>query len=235
MKLAFKNFLQAEAKYLKNLVFGGLDGVITTFAIVSGVFGASLGPHVVLIMGFANLVADGLSMAVGEYLSTEAKAEYQESQRLLQYHEIQKHLLSSGQDLQAYYVQQGLPEKDAKHIVALLSKNKEVLTNTVMSEHNQNFIKESPIHNALATFTAFIIFGFVPLISFIIAYIFPAIQTIMFALSGALTALTLVLLGILKATITQKNILRSGLETLIVGGAAATAAYVIGFLISLIV
>jgi len=61
---------QAHGQYIKSAVFGGLDGIVTTFAVVAGVAGASLSPGIVLIMGFANLVADGLSMAIGDYLST---------------------------------------------------------------------------------------------------------------------------------------------------------------------
>lgn len=66
-------------KYIKSLVYGGLDGIITTFAVVSGVAGASLAVRVVIILGFANLLADGISMAVGDYLSTKSENEYAES------------------------------------------------------------------------------------------------------------------------------------------------------------
>ncbi len=55
--------------YLKDLVYGANDGIITTFAVVAGVAGAQLGPRVVLILGFANLLADGLSMGASNFLS----------------------------------------------------------------------------------------------------------------------------------------------------------------------
>ena len=67
-----------EGKHIKSLVYGGLDGIITTFAVVSGVTGASLAMRVVIILGFANLLADGISMAVGDYLSTKSENEYME-------------------------------------------------------------------------------------------------------------------------------------------------------------
>lgn len=65
-------------QYIKGLIYGGLDGIITTFAVVAG---ASLSAGVVLILGFANLIADGLSMAIGYYLSTRAENEYAASER----------------------------------------------------------------------------------------------------------------------------------------------------------
>src|SRR3989338_10774556 len=70
-----------EGKYIKSFVYGGLDGIITTFAVVAGVTGASLNAGIVLILGFANLTADGISMAFGDYLSTKAEKEYGRAER----------------------------------------------------------------------------------------------------------------------------------------------------------
>ena len=72
---------QEHGKYVKSIVYGGLDGIITTFAVVAGVAGASLAAGIVLILGFANLLADGLSMAIGDFLSTKAENEYNTSER----------------------------------------------------------------------------------------------------------------------------------------------------------
>ena len=62
--------------YLKDMVYGGIDGTITTFAVVSGVVGAELAPGIVVILGLANLVADGFSMAVSNFLGTRAEQQY---------------------------------------------------------------------------------------------------------------------------------------------------------------
>lgn len=64
-----------EERYLAEFVYGGIDGVITTFAIIAGAIGASLNTVVILILGFANLFADGFSMAVSNYLSTKSQHE----------------------------------------------------------------------------------------------------------------------------------------------------------------
>ncbi len=55
-------------RYLKAIVFGANDGIVTTFAVVAGVAGAGLSPSVIIILGIANMVADGISMAVGDFL-----------------------------------------------------------------------------------------------------------------------------------------------------------------------
>ena len=58
---------------LKSMVYGGLDGAITTFAVVAGATGGELDMRVIIILGFANLLADGISMAVGDYLSSKSE------------------------------------------------------------------------------------------------------------------------------------------------------------------
>ncbi len=72
MKEAIK-FERLQHKYLPEFVYGGMDGSVTTFAVVSGVIGASLSSSIVLIMGFANLFADGFSMAIADYISIKSK------------------------------------------------------------------------------------------------------------------------------------------------------------------
>jgi VIT1/CCC1 family predicted Fe2+/Mn2+ transporter len=66
MKVKMKMML--DPKYLKSAVLGASDGIVTTFAVVAGVVGAGLSTKVILILGIANMVADGLSMAIGDYL-----------------------------------------------------------------------------------------------------------------------------------------------------------------------
>ncbi len=62
-------FKKHSEDYLREFVYGGMDGAVTTFAVVTGAAGANLGVRVILILGFANVLADGFSMAVGSYLS----------------------------------------------------------------------------------------------------------------------------------------------------------------------
>lgn len=61
---------------VENFVYGAIDGAVTTFAIVTGVVGASLAPSIIIILGFANLLADGFSMAIGNYLAVKTQNEF---------------------------------------------------------------------------------------------------------------------------------------------------------------
>jgi VIT1/CCC1 family predicted Fe2+/Mn2+ transporter len=70
-------FWPSWAHHIGDLVFGANDGIVTTFAVVSGVSGAELSPKVAIILGFANLLADGFAMAAGSYLGTRSEQEYQ--------------------------------------------------------------------------------------------------------------------------------------------------------------
>jgi len=73
--------MKNKGKYLKDAVYGALDGIVTTFAIVSGVTGANLSAKIILILGFANLFADGISMSAGNYLGTKSEQEYYKKEK----------------------------------------------------------------------------------------------------------------------------------------------------------
>lgn len=223
----------SAGQYIKSLIYGGLDGIITTFAVVAGVAGAALSPGVVLIMGFANLIADGLSMAIGDYLSTKAEIEFQQAERKREAWEVQNYPEGEKLELIEIYMEKGLSKEDSISITNILSKNEETWVDIMMVEE-LGIIQEdeSPIKNALVTFISFIIFGFIPVVTYVISKLIPSMQLNTFALSCILTSLTLFVLGALKVKVTGKNWLISGLEMLIVGGLAAGAAYGIGILLS---
>jgi VIT1/CCC1 family predicted Fe2+/Mn2+ transporter len=66
---------------MKSAIFGGLDGILSIFACVAGVEGGSLSARVLVVLGFATLIADGISMGVGDALSTHAENEFARSER----------------------------------------------------------------------------------------------------------------------------------------------------------
>src|SRR5262245_1235733 len=69
-----------ESSHIRDFIYGGIDGTVTTFAVVSGVVGARLSPQTIIILGCANLLADGFSMAASNFLGT--KTEHQEKKRI---------------------------------------------------------------------------------------------------------------------------------------------------------
>lgn len=222
-----------SGKYIKSIIYGGLDGIITTFAVVAGVAGASLDVGIVLIMGFANLIADGLSMAIGDYLSTKAETEYQQIERARETWEVEHYPEGEKHEMIEIYMKKGMAEEDAVQMTEILSKNKETWINVMMVEELgivEN--NESPIKNALITFFSFLIFGFIPLIAYVTSSFIPGMSESTFLIACILTGITLFILGALKVKVTAKNWFYSGFEMLIVGGIAAIAAFLIGKLLS---
>lgn len=221
------------AKYLKSIIYGGLDGTITTFAVVAGVAGASLSSGVLLILGFANLIGDGISMAIGDYLSTKAENDYHKSERKKEEIEVKNYPQHEKKELVEIYMKKGLLRNDAVQLVRLTSKNKKVLIDTLMEEElNISKREETPLNNAFVTFFSFLLFGLIPLISYLIHFLFPDLIRNTLLITILLTAISLFLLGAFKVKITGKNWLKSGIETLIIGGLAAGAAYIVGYLMA---
>jgi len=217
---------------IKSLVYGGLDGIITTFAVVAGVAGAELTTGIVLILGFANLFADGISMAIGDFLSTRAETEYNEAERVREKWEVDNYPEGEKVELVELYQEKGIPEEDAKQMVDILAKYPEAWIDVMMVEE-LGIVEEqeSPVKNALVTFFSFAIFGFVPLAAYVLARVVPFLAANTFVVACVLTGLTLFGLGAQKVRITNKNWFVSGMEMLILGGVAAAAAYGIGVLL----
>ena len=229
MRQATEEHQTERGQFIKSLIYGGLDGIITTFAVVAGVAGASLDPAVVLILGFANLIADGLSMAIGDYLSTRAEQEYEATERAREEWEVDNYPEGERRELVELYEVRGLSRDDAETVVGIISKNHTAWVDIMMIEELGIITADdSPMKNAVATFLSFAVFGFVPLLTFVLGAFIPALQTASFLFAGILTGATLFGLGALKTLLTSRRWLRSGIEMLVVGGAAAAAAYGIG-------
>ena len=222
-----------QGRYIKSTVYGGLDGIITTFAVVAGVAGASLSAGVVLILGFANLIADGLSMAIGDYLSTKAENEYAAAERQREVWETQNYPEGEKHELVELYTAKGMSEPDAQSVVDTIAKYPEAWADIMMVEELGILQSdESPLANAVATFLAFAVFGVVPLLAHVVSFALPALRPYTFGASCGMTGVMLFALGAIKARITGRPWLKSGLEMLVVGGLAAASAYGVGFVLA---
>ena len=224
---------QEQGQYIKSMIYGGLDGIVTTFAVVAGVAGASLSAGIVLILGFANLIADGLSMAIGDFLSTKAENEYNQAERAREQWEVDYHPEGEKKEMVELYMEKGINEEEARQIVDIISKHKKAWVDIMMVEE-LGIIEsdESPLKNALVTFISFALFGFLPLLAYVLAYYIPVLRIHTFFIASVLTGLTLFTLGAMKVRITERNWLTAGMEMLIVGGVAAAAAYGVGVALS---
>ena len=222
----------AAHQYIGDLVYGGLDGIVTTFAVVSGVAGAELGSHIILILGLANLFADGFSMATGSYLSSRSEKEYYERERQREAWEVGHFPEGERAELHEIYRQQGYSEADAKQIVEIQSRDpKRWIEAMMVMELGLLPDDRRPILSALATFVAFVLAGSLPLLVYLLGLIMPVPGEIRFPVSMALSGLALFSLGSAKVLVTERNLWRSGAEMLLVGSLAAGVAYLVGFLL----
>ncbi|MBI2629063.1 VIT1/CCC1 transporter family protein [Candidatus Pacearchaeota archaeon] len=228
IELHHKTAIGSE-KYLKSIVYGGLDGIITTFAVVAGVAGAALGSGIILILGFANLIADGISMAIGDYLSTKSENEFHELEKKHEKEEVKNYPEAEKEEMIEFYIKKGINRQDAIKLVNIIFKNKKLAVETLVTEElDIPNAEESPVKNAVFTFLSFFVFGLIPLVIYIIHYLNSSFISNTFIVTIILTAIALFLLGSFKVRITGKNWLYSGIETLVIGGVAASAAFLVG-------
>ena len=218
--------------YLGDFVYGGLDGIITTFAVVSGVAGAELGSNVILILGLANLFADGFSMATGAYLSSKSEKEYYQREFEREMWEVEHFPEAEQAELFEIYVNRGYLNEEARQLVDIHGRNSKRLVNAMMIDE-LSLLKDDkkPIYSGIATLMAFILAGVVPLLVYLLGLLLPISGDIAFPVSIALSGIALFSLGAAKVLVTQLNGLRSGVEMLLVGGLAAGVAYGVGWLL----
>ncbi|MBI2845894.1 MAG: VIT1/CCC1 transporter family protein [Chloroflexi bacterium] len=222
----------AGSQYVGDMVYGGLDGIITTFAVVSGVAGAQLGTPVILILGLANLLADGFAMATGSFLSSRSEREYYDREWKRETWEVEKFPEGEKAELLEAYRHQGYSEEDARHLVEIKSRDKDLWVRAMMVEELGLLPDErKPLLRGLATFSSFVLAGSLPLLIYFAGLFTTVAPSIAFPTSVALSGLALFILGAAKVLVTKLNPLRSGVEMLLVGGLAAGVAYTIGALL----
>lgn len=214
-------------EYIAEFVYGGIDGAITTFAVVAGAEGASLGISVVVILGIANLIADGFSMSIGNFFSTKAELDNFEKHRQVEYWEIENLREKEIQEIHEIYKAKGFEGELLEKVVEVITSNKDVWVDTMMKEELEMVKSDkAPYKTAGVTFLSFILVGSVPLLSYFFADF--NIESNLFLYSCILTGVALGFVGSLKSIVTEKNILIGILETLLLGGLAASLAYFVG-------
>jgi VIT1/CCC1 family predicted Fe2+/Mn2+ transporter len=211
-----------RGNYLRDWIYGGIDGTITTFAIVAGVVGADLPGTVVLVLGLANLIADGFAMGAGNYSAT--KADLDDFRRVLAIERKHIALEPSGEreEIRQIFALKGFSGAELERIVDVISSDEDLWTRTMaVEEYGLSPTVKSPILAALNTSAAFVLCGLVPLVSYLIAY----------SLAWCVVATGLVFFGIgaAKSRWSLAGWARSGLETLLIGMSAASLSFLIGF------
>ena len=214
---------------MSDMVLGAIDGCITTFAIVSGAFGAGFSPLVVIAMGMANLLADGISMAVSNYEAVSAQLRFAENARRTEEEHI--HLVPEGEreEIRQIFAKKGFSGENLEHIVDTVTANRSLWIDTMLSEeYGLSGVTPSPLASAWWTFIAFIVVGLIPLLPFIFR---SAEFSRQFIASSFLAAVVFFLIGLLKGWVYRNPPLRAGIATLLLGGCAALVAFIIGHIV----
>lgn len=212
--------------YLRDWIYGGIDGAVTTFAVVSGVAGAQLSPWVLLALGFANLFADGFSMAASNFLGT--KAEHDNWHRLEAIENRHIDLAPEGEreEVRQIFQLKGFAGEDLERIVQLVTANRERWVRTMLTEEYGLPIEvRSPYYAAISTFMAFLVCGLVPLFPYLLKV--PQAQEV----SVIATGLVFFAIGSAKSRWSPAAWWRSGLTTVLVGAIAAGLAYATGMIL----
>jgi VIT1/CCC1 family predicted Fe2+/Mn2+ transporter len=213
-----------NASYLRDWVYGGIDGTVTTFAIVAGSIGADLSATIILILGAANLFADGFSMAAANYSGS--KSEIEDYARLKAVEEKHIAVAPDGEreEIRQIFRAKGYDGSDLDTLVELVSSNKSIWIETMMqAEYGLTDSARSPLKAALYTFAAFVLFGSIPLMPFV----FPVPASA--ATATVLTILAFFTIGSLRARWSQRHWVSCGLETTAIGTFAAAIAFGVGY------
>jgi len=211
--------------YLRDWVYGGIDGSVTTFAVVTGVGGADLSLRIILILGFANLVADGFSMAASNYLGTRTERQEADALRSREQRHIRSDPAGEQEEVRQLLAAKGFAGDDLERAVATVtSDDSRWIEFMLAEEYGLARAMRSPSAAALATFGAFTLCGLVPLLPFLLHV------TNAFALSLVMTAIAFFVVGSARSRWLLLSWWRAGFETLALGSIAAALAYAVGWL-----
>lgn len=214
--------------YIGEFVYGGIDGSVTTFAVVAGAAGAQLDSAVVIILGFANLIADGFAMSVGSYLSTKSEKQKYEKHKKIEYWEVDHLPEKEREEVREIYAAKGFEGELLEQVVDKITADKDRWVDVMMKEELAMAEEtKSPFAMGGVTFVSFLILGFIPLIIYVIDYTVGT-EANLFLYSSVMTFVVFGLIGYAKSYVTNTSRIRGMVETLFLGGSAAVLAYFVG-------
>jgi len=210
---------------LRDAVLGAIDGSVTTFAIVAGVAGAGLPPFIIVVLGLANVLADGFSMAAAAYSGSQAEQDNFRRIRKTEERHIQDYPLGEWREAREILAQKGLSGRVLDEATNAITKDHERWIALMMEgEYGLGGIDPHPLRAAVTTFLSFLVAGMVPLLPFMLSLEGA------FALSAWMTMASFFTIGALKSLWSLSPWWRSASETLVIGGAAAAIAFGVGSL-----
>jgi VIT1/CCC1 family predicted Fe2+/Mn2+ transporter len=215
--------------WLPDFIYGGIDGTVTTFAVVAGVVGADLSTTVILILGFANLFADGFSMAIGKYSSDKAELDRIHSIKEDEIQSILEKPHEEREEVREIFRKFGFKGQNLKEAEKIITSNPKTWVK-IMLNHEFNVIEENvnPIRGALVTILAFVSVGIIPILGYVLQKQGGWSDENLFVGTCFTTLFALFLVGTVKSQFTNRSWVLTGLETAGIGGIAAGIAYAVG-------
>lgn len=223
---------EPSGNYLRDFVYGAVDGTVTTFAVVAGAAGALLSSRIVIILGLANLFADGFSMSVSSYLSTRAERQIEEKARRDEREQIRLFPEGEREEIRQILAAKGFEGRDLERAVTIITSDPKLWVETMLREElGLPMDTRSPMRGAGATFVAFLLIGFIPLAPFVWQTAAGAEIDNTFFWSAVATGVAFFVVGAAKTKFVESRWWLEGLKTLALGGSAAAVAYVVGNLL----
>lgn len=216
--------------YLGDFILGAVDGAVTTFAIVAGAAGAGLSNGVVLVLGIANVLADGFSMAAGNFLRARADQQLLEQMRRTEEQHIEAIPDGEREEVRQIFAAKGFEGDVLEKIVEVITHDRHQWVNTMLTEEwGLRLETPSPWKAGFTTFVAFLLAGMIPLIPAVINLRGHAEVT--FFYSSILTGITFFIIGVIRGRVLDGRPLAAGFETFCIGSGAAAMAYIVGVLL----
>lgn len=229
------------AQYFKEIIYGGIDGIVTTFAVVAGFTGAALSSDttaqvsflIVLLFGLSNLFADAASMGLGNFLSVRSEKDLYNSKRAGEVDAVRTNTLHEYNETVAIMQAKGFSATDAATLATIYKTNEDYWVDFMM-QHELEMPDprgENEMHTGLATFISFMVFGAIPLLPFLFQS--EGYAQTAFLLSALGTFVALVALGLLKWRVIGTRFVPSLFEVVSVGTVAASLAFFVGTFFSI--
>jgi vacuolar iron transporter family protein len=224
----YEPHIGASRQYMRDIILGVNDGLVSTFLLVAGVVGGGLQNTAVLLTGIAGSVAGMISMAIGEYLATKSQEEVFDAELELEAHHLIHHRDHERDQLRDMLAERGLFGEDLETVVEIIDSNEVAMLNmqAALEFGIVDTERRSPLAAAMTSGLLFLS-GALPSV---IPFAFGDSPKISLAVAGVLTGSALFVVGAIKTLHTRKSPWLSGLENLTFGIVGGVLAYLVGAL-----
>ena len=219
-----ERFHKPSGKWLRHIIFGADDGLVSNLALVASLSGALLHNNIIIIAGLVEMLAGAISMSLGTYISTKSQIEFYKQEMRMERRDIKLRPEHEVKEIRELYRRKGFRGKELDMVVKRITSDKRRWFRVLIEEYLglKGTAFENPIYAAVFMFIAFIIGGFIPVIPFIF------FKTELLKYSIILSIFALFIVGAARTYYTERNPIKSGLEMVLVGSIAALTGYYFG-------